>query len=364
MSEEKFVPDKLMCDADVKIDEDVKYRDVKEDPFRVYGLYNYKNEPVFKRLPDEIGLNVNPGVAQLYLNTAGGRVRFSTDSEYVVIRSYMSKIGHHNHMSLLGGAGFDLYEDDPVTGESTYVGSFRPPYDMTDGYVSLYRFRDGGRFRYLTINFPTYSNVDRLEIGLQETATLGEGLTYRNKKPFVFYGSSITQGGCASRPGNNYISLVCRRLNLDYINLGFSGSGKGEPAAAELLAAVENPAMFILDYAANAQNDGLRNTLSGFIDILRRKHPETPILMVSVTPWKTELEACECTPCRMEQTMLFLDELRRRREAGDENIHFLDGFSLYGADWTECTVDGVHATDLGFFMVAHKMAPVIAGILE
>ena len=81
MSEEKFVPDKLMCDEDSNLSGiDATFYDVKDEPFRVYGLYNYKNEPVFKRLPDEIGLNTNPGVAQLYLNTAGGRVRLSTDS--------------------------------------------------------------------------------------------------------------------------------------------------------------------------------------------------------------------------------------------------------------------------------------------
>ena len=122
--------------------------------------------------------------------------------------------------------------------------------------------------------------------------------------------------------------------------------------------------MFVLDYVGNARNDGLIATLSPFIDILRAKHPETPILMVSMTPWKDELEQCECTEYRREQTMIFLEELRRRRESGDKNIHFLDGAGLYGTDPSECTVDGVHATDLGFYMIAHRMAPVIAGILE
>ena len=121
--------------------------------------------------------------------------------------------------------------------------------------------------------------------------------------------------------------------------------------------------MFVLDYAANAKNEGLNATLSNVIDILRHAHPEVPILMVSVTPLQDELEQCACTPYRMAQTMLFLNELQRRREAGDQNIHFLDGSGLYGADWTECTVDGVHATDLGFYMIARTMAPVIAGIL-
>ena len=356
MSEEKFVPDKLMCDADVKIDEDVKYRDVKEDPFRVYGLYNYKNEPVFKRLPDEIGLNVNPGVAQLYLNTAGGRVRFSTDSEYVVIRSYMSKIGHHNHMSLLGGAGFDLYEDDPVTGESTYVGSFRPPYDMTEGYVSLYRFRDGGRFRYLTINFPTYSNVDRLEIGLQETATLGEGLTYRNKKPFVFYGSSITQGGCASRPGNNYISLVCRRLNLDYINLGFSGSGKAEDLIVDYMAGMEMSA-FISDYDHNARElDYLKATHCKMYKKIREKNPTLPYLMMS----RPDFIGGGRVEESIERRNIIMDTFRYAKSQGDMNVYYIDGESYFHGPWEDaCTVDRTHPNDMGFMFMADKVMATI-----
>ena len=356
MSQEKFVPDKLMCDADVKLDEDVKFYDVKDDPFRVYGLYNYKNEPVFKRLPDEIGLNTNRGVAQLYLNTAGGRVRFSTDSEYVVLRAYMSVIGHHNHMSLLGGAGFDLYEDNPVTGESTYVGSFRPPYSMTDGYVSLHRFRDGKRFRYLTINFPTYSNVDRLELGLQESAVLSEGLTYRNKKPFVFYGSSITQGGCASRPGNNYISLACRRLNLDYINLGFSGSGKAEDLIVDYMAGMEMSA-FISDYDHNAPTpEYLRETHCKMYQKIREKNPTLPYLMMS----RPDFGGFGRVKEGIARRNVVIDTFRYAKEQGDENVYYIDGESFFHGNWEDaCTVDRTHPNDMGFMFMAEKVMSTI-----
>ncbi len=352
MSEKEFVPDKLMCDADVQLNDDVKYYDVKDEPFQVYGLYNYKNERVFKRLPDEIGLNTNPGVAQLYLNTAGGRVRFSTDSNYVVIRAYMSKIGHHNHMCLLGGAGFDLYEDNPNNGESVYVNSFRPPYNMTDGYVSISRFKGDKKLRHLTINFPTYSNVDKLEIGLQESATVGEGMAYRNKKPFVFYGSSITQGGCASRPGNNYISLVCRRLNLDYINLGFSGSGKAEDLIVDYMANLEMSA-FISDYDHNAPDvDHLRATHCKMYQKIREKNPSIPYLMMSRPDFGGHGRVAD--GCHRRDVII--DTFRYARQQGDQNVYYIDGESYFHGQWEDaCTVDRTHPNDMGFMFMADKV---------
>ncbi len=354
MSEEKFTPDKLMCDEDVSLDSlDVKFYDVKDEPFRVYGLYDYKNENVFKRLPDEIGLHTNEGVAQLYLNTAGGRVRFSTDSDYIVLRAYMPHIGHHNHMSLLGGSGFDLYIDDPVTGTSTYANSFRPPYHMTNGYISIFHFKRDKQLRHLTINFPTYSNVDRLEIGLQESASVGRGLPYRNKKPFVFYGSSITQGGCASRPGNNYISLVCRRLNLDYVNLGFSGSGKAEDLIVDYMADLEMSA-FISDYDHNAPNaEHLRASHCKMYQKIREKHPSIPYLMMSRPDFIGHPSRIKDSAARRD---VIIDTFRYARAQGDENVYYIDGESYFHGTWEDaCTVDGTHPNDLGFMYMAEKV---------
>ena len=133
---------------------------------------------------------------------------------------------------------------------------------------------------------------------------------------------------------------------------------------AELIAQIENPAMFVLDYDANAHCDGLEATLSNFIDTLRKAHPETPILLVSKLPFFTEFRECpEYNEERFRYTSIHMAELKHRREMGDNNIHFLDGTSLYGPDPNECTVDGIHATDLGFYQISKRMAPVIERIL-
>ena len=153
-------------------------------------------------------------------------------------------------------------------------------------------------------------------------------------------------------------------LNRPFINLGFSGSANGEPAMAHVMADIKDPALLVLDYDANAGVERLRRTLPVFIDILREKHPHTPILLISRLLFAAEFAGEETfIPIRKDFTTIHISELEKRRAAGDQNIHFLDGSTLFGADPSECTVDGVHATDLGFYQIARHTAPVIARIL-
>ena len=71
---------------------DVVFYDVRREPFAVYGLYDYQNQPDFKRCPDEVACATSEGVFYLYRNTAGGRVRFATDSRYIAIKAEMPSI--------------------------------------------------------------------------------------------------------------------------------------------------------------------------------------------------------------------------------------------------------------------------------
>ena len=263
------------------IDEpDVEFFDVREEPFEVYGLYDYKNGERFIRMPKDESSRVSTAVHNISLAPAGGRVRFCTDSEYIAINAKMVSIYRGSHFTLVGGAGFDLYEDFPEFGSSRYVKTFIPPYNMTDGYTS--KIKLGTRkLRYFTINFPTYSGLCALHIGVQKDAKLGEGMSYRSFEPIVYYGSSITQGGCASRPGNAYQAVVSRRLNIDFVNLGFSGNAKGEPAMAEYIAKLPM-SVFVMDYDHNAPSaEHLKNTHYAFYKIIRDARPSLPIVLMS-----------------------------------------------------------------------------------
>lgn len=330
---------------------DVKLCDVRKPPFSLYGFYRPLEEPQFKRLPDEIAKATNEGVAQLYLDTAGGRVRFSTDSDYIAIRAEMPHISNFSHMPLTGSAGFDLYIDDPESGDSRYRKTLVPPLNMTDGYESVISL-PGRKMRYFTIHFPLYSQVRNLFVGIRQDASLGEGLFYREELPVVYYGSSITQGGCASRPGNAYQNTISRELHLDHLNLGFSGSGRAEDVIVNYMATLPMLA-FVSDYDYNAPNpDYLRATHQKLYDTIRAAHPDIPYIMITNPGFDSHGHLRDS---RLRRDVI-MDTLRHARENGDENIWFLDGSSIYRGRFTDaCTVDSIHPNDLGFAFFAEKV---------
>ena len=333
---------------------DICFYDGRKDPFDVYGFYDYRNEPDFKRLPDEVAKSVNPGVALLYLNTAGGRVRFSTDSQYVAIHAEMSGIGRMPHIPLTGSAGFDLYVDDPETGVSRYYKTFVPPYDMKDGFDSILKFKTR-QLHHFTIHFPTYSNVKNLFVGLQQDAKLGHGVKYLALKPIVYYGSSITQGGCCSRPGNAYQNVISRRLHIDHINLGFSGNGKAEDTIIEYLAELEMSA-FVSDYDHNAPNvEHLQKTHCKLYQRIREKHPDLPYIIVSRPDFDGGFDYGYNYGHNdsIARRNVIYETYRFAYQSGDRNVYFVDGESIFRGQCLDmCTVDGCHPNDMGFSLMA------------
>ncbi len=325
----------------------IAFYDVRREPFSIYGLYDCKDQPVFCRLPKEIAEATNDGVATLYKHTAGGRVRFSTDSELICIKATMNNVSLFPHMPASGAAGFDLFIASPDGFESRYVKTFMPPWHtVDDGYESKIEL-NGKKMRHYTINFPSYSGVSNLWIGISTGSALAKGLQYKNVPPIVYYGSSITQGGCSSRPGNIYQNIVCRKTNIDYINLGFSGSGRGEDVIADYMASLDMCA-FVSDYDHNAPSpQHLADTHYKLYGKIRATHPSIPYIMLS--------------KCDVDGN--YSDSLKRRdviyesyleaRNNGDRNVYFIDGASIFRGPYENmCTVDSCHPNDLGFALIA------------
>ncbi len=325
---------------------DIKFYDIRERPFSVYGLYNYREAGPFRRIPADVAENVNNGVKNLAKNSAGARVRFSTDSDVIALKVVIPSTTRLSHNSLIGFGGFDLYVDEPESNISRFHRPFIPPYDHKGEYEAEVKF-PSRKLRYITINFPPYSRVTELFIGIKEDASLGEGLKYRDIPPIVYYGSSITQGGFVSRPGNAYQNMICRRNNIDFINLGFSGSGKAEDAIVEYMAGLEMSA-FVCDYDHNAPNvEHLNATHYKLYETIRKAHPDIPYIMLS----KPDFDSDYTT--NIPRRNVIFDTYRRAIENGDSNVYYIDGASIFRGPYEDsCTVDGTHPNDLGFALMA------------
>ena len=355
----EYIDTKL--DINTELDaKDIAFFDVRKPPFAVYGLYNYKTEDFFKRLPDDVAAATSEGVVSHCRHTAGGRVRFSTDSEYVAIKCDWLRTTRFSHLSVMGCSGFDMYIDTDVSGVSNFAGIFTPPYGVTEGYEAIIRFPDR-RKRYLTINFPSYNRVANLYIGIQADATLGEGKKYRFDKPVVFYGSSITQGGCASHAGNTYQSILSRHIGFDFINLGFSGCGCGEDAVVDYMASLEMSAFFA-DYDHNASIQGLRDTHLKMYQKIREKHPEIPYIMMSRVDVDSGGDGYKET---LRRRKIIHDTFEYAIESGDENVYFIDGEGVFRGDYADCcTVDSIHPNDYGFLKMSEAVEALFCRIIS
>lgn len=326
--------------------EGVKFYNIDEAPFKIYGVF--RENGMYRRMPEAVAKSVSEGVYGLHWHTAGGRIRFVTDSKFIAINAELNNLGKMPHFAYTASIGFDMYDGD------TYVKTFVPPVDIEDGYESSYEFEKNEK-RVITINFPLYSGVTNLYIGLDETACLEEAPAYANEKPVVYYGSSITQGGCASRPGTCYQPIVARHFNHNFINLGFSGSAKGEDEIAEYIAGLDMAA-FVYDYDHNAPNvEHLKATHEKMFKLIRASHPDMPIIMMS-RPQHIQSQ------CVLERREVVEATYKNALEAGDKNVYFIDGLALTELCKNEGTVDTCHPTDFGFASMAQALIKVMENI--
>ncbi len=329
---------------------EMEYFDVREAPFKVWGVMY--EEDSFCRMPEAVAQAVSRGVCALHEHCAGGRVTFETDSKVVAIVCRVRSIGKMPHFTTIGSAGFDMYKED------SFICSFFPPYDYNEGYGACYNFACSCE-KKLTINFPLYTAVESLLIGIEKGASLKAYNPYRDLPPIVYYGSSITQGGCASRPGNAYQALISRALSVDHINLGFSGNARGEEVMAEYIASLPM-SVFVMDYDYNAPSvQHLRATHERFYKIIREKNPDLPIVIASApTLWQRG------TPAMYERRTVVM-ETYLNNCAEDKNLYFVDGLSFYqSTDSDYCTVDGCHPNDMGFYHMAKGFLPTLEKILK
>lgn len=312
----------------------------------------------YDRLPAKAEALVRRPVWDLSQHSAGLCVRFVTNATTISARwTLRNSRLEMPHMPATGVSGVDLYVRSD--GRWSYLGTGRPA-KFPDNEGVLIRELEPVE-REFVLYFPLYNGVDRVEIGVPESATFQSAKpSSTNPKPLVIYGTSITQGGCAARPGMAYPAILSRTLNIPVINLGFSGNGKTEPEMAQLLAELD-PAAFVLDSLANLDTAQVGERLPPFVEILRQRHPVVPIILLESIPYPDKSFVAKRNERFVGSNQFVRKLYEERRRKGDQQIYYADSRDFLGNNG-EGTVDGVHPTDLGFQQMADALAPQLRAI--
>ncbi len=337
----------------------IRWKDIRELQIEGQGWAARDRKEPFDRLPASAEALVRPPVWDLSHHSAGLLVRFATDAATIRARWTLRNARlAMPHMPATGVSGLDLYVKLPTGWH--WVANGRP--EKATDEQTLLKDWPGGRREYM-LYLPLYNGVTSVEIGVPPGAGLEQPAARpAHVRPAVFYGSSILQGGCASRPGMAYPAIVGRHLDWPVINLGFSGNGKSEPEIAALLAALD-PAVYVYDSLPNLSVEEARERVEPFLRVLRQAHPKTPIVLVENAIYTDALFSRERMSLITEKNRILRGVYQKLRKEGDRDLHYVSAEKLYGADG-EATVDGTHATDVGFMRMADVIAPALRPLLR
>ena len=340
------------------VSNDVKWIDGRYLPLE--GRAFDDTEHYYDRLPANVTTNVNGGVRAMKHHTSGMLFRFRTDSKRLTVRwvPYSPRLAM-DHMPSTGVSGIDVYRFDKKSGSWRYLKTGRIM-DAKNGGSLSFRWTPGDA---CIVNLPLYNGVKSFAIGIDPTAKI-TALGPRKSgidKPVVFYGTSITHGGCCSRPGLCFVNRVGRDLDVPVVGLGFSGQGVMECEMSEHLARID-ASCYVLDCLWNMalsekQRPGrsVEGNYERFIRNLRAKRPDVPIVMA---------EHSNVYGNAKDEKDVFIRRLYGKLvEEGWQNLVYLPNDEMYTGDY-EGTVDGVHPNDLGMQSMANAFGKAVKSALH
>ena len=311
----------------------------------------------FDRLPAAAEKTVTPAVWSLSRDSAGMMVRFKTDATAIHVHYKLRKaqLGMP-HMPATGVSGVDLYARD-AGGKWRWVQVTRPATQEVRAEI-IKGLAPG--FREYAAYLPLYNGVESLEIGVPRGATF-EGLAPR-AKPIVFYGTSITHGACASRPGMVHTAILGRRFDHPIVNLGFSGNGRMDAAVGEFLTQID-AAAYVIDCLPNMKPSDVTAKCVPLVKQLRAARPDTPIVLVEDRRMTNSWIIPASTTFHDENHAALRAAFQTLQKEGVKNLHYIPGDHLYGDD-AEGATDASHANDLGFMRQADVMEPILRAALH
>lgn len=337
----------------------IVYSDAAQFP--VYGKISDKTLTRYERLPAEFEKVSRPDIWRLGRKSAGLYIRFRSNATGINVKWESLYENYQNHMTDLGTRGLDLYA--LVDGKWRAVAPVRPTRKGVNEWSVVRNMLPLDREYMLYLSL--YDGIKTLEIGVNEGAYIAvpQVDSPSVEKPIVMYGSSILQGGCASRPGMCYTSIIGRRLDREVFNLGFSGNARLDMEIARLMASVEDPGAFVLDFVPNSTEQRINEAAEDFFRILRDAHPDVPVIFVEDpifprTAFDTKLHA-EVVGRNKVMKQLFA----RLKKSGEKKIYYVTADKMLGDDG-DATVDGSHFTDVGALRYVENIMPALKKALK
>ncbi|MDO5553088.1 MAG: SGNH/GDSL hydrolase family protein [Planctomycetia bacterium] len=313
----------------------------------------------FARCPARAKGVIPEGVWANSQHSAGLITRFRTDSTSISVKYklYSPNLAI-TLMPATGVSGLDLYVLH--NGKWCWVACTKP--DAQEATQILVSGMTNEMKEYM-LYYPLYNGIDQLEIGVPEEAHFF-AMAPRKEKPVFYYGTSITNGGCVSRPGNAFTAMLGRRLDLPVINFGFAGSARMEPELAKLIIEMD-PAIFVLDALPNMSPQETATRPIPFIQILRDAHPETPILLVEDRSFSNSYLLPDVAATHKARREGLKKAYEHFIALGDKNIYYLSAENLLGEQLDyDSTMDASHPNDLGMYRMTDSLEKVLRPILK
>ena len=309
------------------------------------GIPDSLKENRYDRLPLSYKEIVREPVWELSKNSAGMSIRFYSNSTSLSVKWTVLNDFKMNHMAETGIKGIDLYFNNE--GNWQYLNTARPTGVVNESKLIKNMSNEMREFKMF---LPLYDGLVNIEVGIDSNSVIKKPLK-NNSKPIVFYGTSITQGGCASRPGMAHTNIISRKLDIDCINFGFSGNGRMEQPIAKVISELD-PAFYVIECLPNMMStEQIMNRTIPLVKTIREKRPETPIVLVENFIYEPSVLDEEMGENINKFNAALKTEYTKMIEGGFENIYYVETENATGDDH-EGTVDGVHFTDLGFIRYA------------
>ena len=331
--------------------------------FPIYGKAIENTSATYERLPASLEGVIRQPVWNLAHHSAGISVRFRSDSPSIKLRWVSFGLHTMNHMTDTGTRGLDLYTQDPVDGHWRFARSARPQKDTLNDLTVISGMEPV--MREYIVYLSLYEGVKNLEIGVEDGSVIDQPAldSPRKGSPIVMYGTSILQGGCANRPGMAFTNIISRELDREVVNLGFSGNARLDYEIAELMAAVKDPSLFVLDNVPNCEASLIDERQEKFFRIIRDAHPDVPVVFIENPNYPhavfDKVAAADIAARNASMRAVY----EKLKKAGEKKIYYIKGDKMLGLDG-EATVDGVHFTDLGMVRYTEYVLPTLKKALR